>query len=171
MSVAPNYGLAEAGIQNRTTDADAVQQVDVMRGWQSLRVLTDGADDGGNGADILTDMNDAPSDAVELPVEGRNIMIRALSETAGGVVADIYLYPPDPASGNKTDGNAAGWIEIDGATFTTATSQTMDGIGAVQADCKVSPYVVIDRKGAKYMATRIGTIQGTTHTEMVYRVF
>ena len=165
MAVAPNYGLAKAGIQNPTTDAPAVQQVDTMRGWQSLRCLSDTVD-----AAALTALNDAPADACELPVEGRNIMIRALTEAAGGMVADVYLFPPDNA-GNTSAGSGAGWIEIDGATWTTTNAHQITGVGTATATLEASPYVVIDRKGAKYIAARITTLVGTTHSELVYRVF
>ncbi len=166
-------GLGRAGIVGR--GVAPVILADIGRGWQSAAYATANQD----ALSTLQGPGGTVEGIVELPPEGRTIMLRAISATVGTVVAQIVLFPPAPpdsASGDDADDNAAassaGWIEKS-QTFTTAASGgESDVIAGTGTDLPLSDYILIDRKGAKWMAVRITTVANNgEESEIQYRVF
>ncbi len=163
-------GLGTSGIAHRSKDGTpAVQHVDHMRGWQSLRRVA-------AGEAAITDVTDAPADAIELPDDGDYVDLQARSVTAGAVVFQFLMFPLDPgtdATGadktkNLSDGSGAGWSET--ITVTTATQQAPQiGGASPAADAYIHYPIQRALRGAWKMAARITTISGDT--EICYRVF
>lgn len=163
-------GLGTAGIQNSSKDGVlGVQHVDHRRGWQSLRRVAE------NEA-AITDVTDAPADAIELPPDGDYVDIQARSGTAGAVTFQLLFFPVDPgtdATGadktkNLSDGSGAGWSET--ISVVTAT-QRCPQVGGTSPDVDAYIHYPLQRalRGAWKLAARITTASGDT--EIVYRVF
>lgn len=170
MATGQNVGLGTRGICN--DKAHAVTDADVRRGWQSINPVI-------ATTSTITSLDDAPSAAVRLPDEGRNISLRLGGRQTGGTIAaDIFLYPEDPGTDstdvtkNKTDGNAAGqYIESD--TF-TLSSRTATSPSNAASTYYVSDEVIIDRRGMAMFAIRptaATTVVPASGIEGMYRVF
>jgi len=164
-----NKGLARSGIIGRGTGATIL--ADVQRGWQLARRAT--ADESATGD--MTGVGAGSYDAVQLPPEGRVIMIRAASVQAGTVVAQIILVPAKATADDPNDsqGAEAGWQEAAAQSFTTTTAQeALEALGGVETDMMLSDYILIDRKGADYLKVRITTVANNGEaSEIQYRVF
>ncbi len=172
MASGMNTGLGRAGIGN--AQGQQVAEFDVCRGWQSINPVI-------ATTSTLTNMDNPPADAVQLPNEGRNIQLRMLGkQTAGTVACDIFLWPNDPgvrASAtdlelDKTEGNAAGqYVETD--TFTT-TARTATSPSVAASTFYVSDEVIVDRRGMAFFAIRptgATTVVPASSIEGAYRVF
>lgn len=171
-------GLGSAGIIGRGI-APAIL-ADIQRGWQSARMKT--SDE--VGFDLLDTQIDDWDTLVELPPEGRTIMLRALSESPGDVVAQICLFPPfgDASLGHQGEdaiddaaGCQSGWVEAAAQTFTTSATYLESNAISEEAAAEhgyLSNYILIDRKGAARMGVRILSVQTPTEvSEIQYRVF
>lgn len=170
MALPAETGLGTEGVRNARPGGVEAFQVERMQGWQPLRLNPDLT----TPDDSLTDLSEAPADAVELPDEGQVIEVRVISDAGNAIEFELALFPF--AADDAEPGAAAGWRQT--VRLTTLDTLLVPGFADASltfVDPSDDNYAAslpwpVNRLGAHKLAGRVTSLGGNDWAQLVYRV-